>query len=394
MQTSRRTFLQAAASSAVGSALAASAMGQIGSDLPNQGMDAWGAVEPSGKKLKILMLGGTGFLGPRLVRYAMLRGHEVTLFNRGRRPNPFPELEFIQGNRDPEIDPGLQPLQDEIDKGRRWDLVLDTSAYFKRTAQASADVLKDACDQYLFVSTLCAYENWGALRNADESAPLAMDGPEDSENVNVDYCYLQSLCERIFAERIPGKHTIIRPGLIVGPGDYSDRFTYWPVRVRRGGEVLVAGEHTDPIQWIDVRDLARFIVHCGEQKHFGSFNCCGPSGVGTIGELVYACKAITGSNASLTWIDDAEFLETNQIRPWAEMPLWADPENEELGGVNSYNNAKALAAGMELRPLGDTIRDTLAYWDALPDERRAQLRAGIAAEREAEVLGLWKNRQG
>jgi len=389
MAHSRRAFLQQSAGAALG-AIAAASLAARADELIEV---AFGEVAPAPKKLDILMLGGTGFLGPQLVRYATARGHTVTLFNRGQRaPEMFPDHETIIGNRDPDIEPGLAPLEQAIADGRRWDAVLDTSAYVQRTARAGAEVLKDATDQYLFVSTICAYTDWATIVNGDEDNELATMEDETNEEVNAHYCELQAICEREFFKAFPDRWTVVRPGLIVGPGDFSDRFTYWPVRIERGGEVLVPGRYNDPIQWIDVRDLAKFIVTLAENKSMGAYHGCGPDHPADMAELVYTCKGVTGSDATFTWIDDMEFLAEHEVRAWQEAPLWADP-NGELAGVNTYSNARSIAAGLTTRPLADTVRDTLVYWHSLPEDRRATLRAGISPEREAEVLAAWHAQQ-
>lgn len=391
MPTTRREFLTTAGAVAIGAA-AGARIARADDDVLGVSTDAWGEMNKSDKPLKILFLGGTGFLGPHTVTYAMERGHELTLFNRGRRaPEMFASLETIVGNRDPDIEPGLEPLREQVEQGRRWDVVIDTSAYVQRTARATAELLEKSCDQYLFISSICAYADWTAHVGGDESIALATMEDETLEDVNTHYCELQAICENEFTKVYPARHTIIRPGLIVGPRDYSDRFTYWPLRVERGGEVLAPGRVSDPMQWIDVRDLARFIVVCCEKKNFGDYNACGPVYPSNMGELLYGCKAVTGGDATFTWIDDDAFLAEHEVRAWQEAPLWASP-NSEMGGVNTWSNAKAVKAGLTTRPLADTVRDTLVYFHQLPPERQAQLRAGMSEEKEKQVLVAWHNR--
>lgn len=334
------------------------------------------------------MLGGTGFLGPHTVRYALERGHEVTIFNRGRtNTDLFPDLERIVGNRDPNIDEGLGGLE-----GREFDAVIDTSASIPRWVRESCGALKDNTGQYLFVSSICAHANWTSTVGGDENSPLDTLEDPATEDVRQHYCAMKAECERSAHAAMPGKVTVVRPGLIVGPGDYSDRFTYWPVRVRRGGEVLAPGDGLDPAAWIDARDLAEFLVTLLENRDLRDFNASGPNSPADMAELLYGCKAVTGGDASFTWIDDHGFLAEQNVRGWVEMPIWMPRQNPDQAGANTWDNARALEAGLSCRPLAETVRDTLEWWETLPEERRGQLRAGISAEREREVLAAWAGR--
>ena len=335
------------------------------------------------RKLRILFLGGTGFLGPHTVRYALERGHEVTLFNRGRtNTDLFPELETIIGNRDPGIDEGLAGLE-----GREWDAVIDTSGYVPRITGASAELLADSVGQYLFVSTICQYDNWaeGGTNGTEERPRATLDDPT-TEDVSTHYCALKAYCERAVEEAMPGRVTQIRPGLIVGPRDGTDRFTYWPVRIDRGGEVLAPGKPSDPTQYIDVRDLARFMVLCLEQGLTEAYNVVrNPM---PFGDLLSACLATIDSDAELTWVP-ADFLAEHDVQAWRDLPAWADSDSA-LAGSLTWSADKALAAGLTISPIEDTIRDTLAWFRSLPDERQAELRAGLDAEKEASVLAAWR----
>ena len=224
---------------------------------------------PAQQKLKILMLGGTGFLGPHTVQYALDRGHEVTLFNRGKTNNDlFPDLERIVGNRDPDIDAGLSGLKD-----REWDAVIDTSGFVPRIVGASSGLLGDNVGQYLFVSTICQYNDWmeGEQLRTEDWPRGTLEDPT-TEDVRTHYCYLKAYCELAAEQSMPGRVTQIRPGLIVGPRDNTDRFTYYPMRADRGGEMLAPGAPSNLTQYIDVRDLAAFMVHCLEQKLTDSYN--------------------------------------------------------------------------------------------------------------------------
>ena len=364
MPTSRRKF--------IGASLAAVSLASV----------PLGALGAADRKLKVLLLGGTGFLGPHTVRYALQRGHEVTLFNRGRtNADLFPELETIIGNRDPEIDTGLDGL-----KGREWDAVIDTSGYVPRITGASAGLLADRVGQYLFVSTICQYDNWaeGGTNGTEDRPGATLDDPA-TEDVGTHYCALKAYCERAVEEAMPGRVTQIRPGLIVGPRDNTDRFTYWPVRIDEGGEVLAPGKPSDLTQYIDVRDLARFMVHCLEQKLAEPYNVVrNPM---PFGDLLSACVETIDADAELTWVP-ADFLAQHDVQAWRDVPAWADSDSA-LAGSLTWSADKALSAGLRISPVENTIRDTLAWFRSLPGERQEGLRAGLSAEKEASVLAAW-----
>ena len=341
---------------------------------------------PAQDKLNILFLGGTGFLGPHTVQYAIDRGHEVTLFNRGRTNNDlFPDLEKIVGNRDPEVDDGLSGLE-----GRRWDAVIDTSGFVPRIVGASASLLADNVDQYLFVSTICQYNDWleGDKFRTEDWPRGTLEDPT-TEDVGTHYCYLKAYCEIAAEQAMPGKVTQIRPGLIVGPRDNTDRFTYWPVRAERGGEMIAPGRPTDMTQYIDVRDLAEFMVHCVEQKLTDDFNLVRQAM--PWGEFLDACVGVADNDASLTWIP-GEFLAEHELESWRQLQMWADADSPMSGSL-TWSSAKALNAGLRIRPVEETIRDTVAWYQSLPADRQAEMRSGIPAEKEAEVLKAWHDSQ-
>lgn len=330
-------------------------------------------------KKKILILGGTGFLGPALVELAQPRGHTVTLFNRGKtQPHLFPDVEKLQGDRDG----NLKALE-----GRKWDAVIDTSGYVPRLVRASAELLAPNVEQYLFVSTISVYKDM-SRSGIDEDAAVATVEDEKTEDVSKHYGALKALSEKAAEAAMPGRATIVRPGLIVGPGDPTDRFTYWPVRVARGGEVLAPGDGEDPVQFIDVKDLAAFILGLVESKVTGVFNATGPASTLSMRELLEACKQATGSEATFTWAD-AAFLEQQKVNPWSDMPVWIPRSDAETGGMGRVSNARALARGLTFRPRVDTARDTLAWFKTLPPERQAKLGSGLTPEREREVLTAW-----
>ncbi len=331
-----------------------------------------------GDKLKILVLGGTGFLGPHLVEGMLQRGHTPTLFNRGKtRPNLFPDVEKLRGDRDG----GLAVLQ-----GRRWDAVIDTSGYVPRVVRASAEMLAPNVRQYVFVSSISVYADT-TTPNPDETHPVATMPDPSVEEVMEFYGALKALCEQAAEAALPGRTTNIRPGLIVGPGDPTDRFSYWPIRISQGGEVLAPGNPNDPVQVIDVRDLASFILTTLEKGHVGVYNATGPEAPLSIEAMLTACKRVSGSDATFTWAS-AEFLEAQQVAPWSDMPVWVPPVGDGVG-MGTTSSARAIARGLTYRPLDDTIRATLDWWATLPPERRAKLRAGITREREAAVLAAW-----
>lgn len=366
----------------------------------------------AGKGLKILFLGGTGMLGPHVIRILIDRGHEVTLFNRGNRDELFPDLEFIQGNRIVEVEPGLKPLQDEIDKGRTWDAVIDTASVHK-WVEDSAKLLKDAAGHYTYISSLSVYADHSKV-GLDEDDALATMPDEVADGITAlpydmqYYGAVKARSEAAARESFPAGALIHRPGLLVGPRDFTHRFTYWPCRVREGGEVLAPGQPDHAIQFIDVRDLAAFMVLGIEQKLTGTFNVNGPVGGGmTIGTLLDTCKQATASDATFTWAD-AQWLAEQDVHAWAQMPVWIPPVGESAG-FHARDLSRAARAGLTTRPLETTIADTLQWFDEeyLPQRRQAiEARGeevtpfsfggnvpGLTREREAELLAMWKARQ-
>ncbi|WP_224247535.1 SDR family oxidoreductase [Hyalangium gracile] len=333
-------------------------------------------------KKKILILGGTGFLGPALVEAAKPRGHTLTLFNRGKtRPGLFPEVEKLQGDRDGNL---------EALKGRQWDVVIDTSGYVPRVVRASAELLAPNVERYLFVSTISVYKDMD-VHGIDESAAVATVEDEKTEDVSQHYGALKALSEKAAEAAMPGRTTVVRPGLIVGEGDPTDRFTYWPVRVARGGEVLAPGDGADPVQFIDVRDLASFILGLVEQRTVGTFNATGPASTLLMRELLEACRTANGGDARFTWVDADWLVEQQKVMPWSDMPIWI-PRSGDSKGMGRVSTARALAHGLKCRPTVDTARDTLAWFKTLPPERQQKLRSGLAPERESAVLAAWHQR--
>ena len=336
---------------------------------------------PRPKPLRILILGGTGFIGPHQVRYAVERGHKVTVFNRGKtNPGSVPAgVERLEGDRNGKLD---------ALKGREWDAVIDNPSTLPRWVRDAATLLQDSAGQYVFISTISVYKD-NSRPGEDESGALAeLADPTVEQVTGETYGGLKALAEKEALKAFPGKATIVRPGLIVGPGDPTDRFTYWPVRIARGGEVLAPGTPNDPVQFIDGRDLAEWTIRLVEQKTFGTFNATGPQHPLTVAEMLHGIKAVTTAGAQFTWVS-ADFLEAQKVAPWGDMPVWIPPAGE-YAGFGSRSIARAVAAGLTFRSLADTASATLAYHESRDAERKAKFRSGIKPEREAEVLAAWK----
>src|SRR5881275_2605900 len=341
--------------------------------------------EKSAKPLRILILGGTGFTGPYQVRYALSRGHKITTFNRGKtHPGELPkEVEQLIGNRNGQLD---------ALKNRQWDVAIDNPTTVPGWIRDAAQILKGNVERYVFISTISVYADTG--QGVDETAPLAKyDGPdpykETIEAVKASgyktYGPLKVLSEKEAEKWFPGKTLIIRPGLIVGPRDETDRFTYWPVRIDRGGEVLAPGKPNDPVQFIDARDLAEWTIRMAENRETGIYNATGPAKALGIGRMLDGIKAGLQSSATFTWVTE-DFLTQHKVEPWSDMPVWTGKES----GLARAKIDRALNKGLTFRPLTETAHDTLAWFKSLPQDRQSKLRAGLTPEREAEVLAAWK----
>jgi 2'-hydroxyisoflavone reductase len=339
-----------------------------------------GIAAPARKR--ILILGGTGFLGPATVEAALARGHQLTLFNRGRtRPGLFPDVEKLTGDRDPRKGEGLKALA-----GRQWDAVIDNSGHYPRMVGASAKLLAGAVKQYVFISSISAYAE-ESEEGADETARVATMADPAIEQMGPNFenfGALKALSERAAEEGMPGCVTVVRPGYIVGPDDPSGRFTYWPVRVDRGGEILAPGEPGDPVQFIDVRDLGGWLVKVVEDGTTGVFNATGPEKRLGMGELLAACQRATTTKGALTWVS-TEFLEKQQK---LELPIWAAYQGKTKGS-HTRKIARALDAGLRFRPHEATVKDTLAWYKTQGPGGRVKL-AGPAPEQEAAVLAAWR----
>ncbi|HUI61618.1 MAG TPA: NAD-dependent epimerase/dehydratase family protein [Steroidobacteraceae bacterium] len=336
------------------------------------------------RPLRILILGGTRFIGVHMTQFAIDRGHTVTLFNRGRtNADLFPNVEHLHGDRDNQLD-SL--------RGRKWDAVIDTSGYVPRHVRLSAQLLAPNIRQYLFISSISVYAS--LAQPATEDSPVGTIPDETVEDIGGgNYGPLKALCEKAALAALPGRTTVFRPGLIVGPEDNSDRFTYWPARAARGGEILAPGSPADPIQVIDVRDLAAFTVHALEQRTLGTFNVDSPPGRFSMGDLLAASIAAANELARpaspprAVWVP-GDFLEKEKVAPWSDMPVWLPPEGETAGAAKT-SVARALKAGLTNRPLAQTVHDTLAWHLARPEAEREKLKAGIATDREQQVLAAW-----
>lgn len=333
--------------------------------------------------MRLLILGGTIFLGRHLVAAALARGHAVTLFNRGQHnPDLFPDVDKLRGDRTV----SLAALA-----GRQWDAVIDTSGYVPRVVRLAAATLADRVAHYTFISSLSVYAD-PSRPGVDETSPVGrIDDPTTEEITGESYGPLKALCEQAAEAALPGRTLVIRPGLIVGPYDPTDRFTYWPRRVAQGGEVLAPGRPGYETQIIDARDLAAWTLDMVEARRVGVYNATGPATPLTLGEALATSRAVSGSDATVTWVDEAFLLEQG-AQPWTELPLWVPESDPAMAGFNKFSIDRALAAGLTFRPLTDTVSDTLA-WDATRDPATPP-RAGLTREREAEMLKAWHTQRG
>ena len=344
------------------------------------------------KPLRILILGGTGFTGPYQIQYALSRGHKITTFNRGKtHPGELPkEVEQLIGDRNGQLD---------ALKGRKWDVAIDNPTSIPVWVRDAAQVLKGNVDRYVFISTISVYAPI-SKPGANEDAPLQKyTGPDAMKETRESliaskfalYGPLKALSEAEAEKWFPNKTLIIRPGLIVGPRDETDRFTYWPVRIDRGGEVLAPGDPTDPVQFIDARDLAEWTIRMVENGATGKYNATGPAKKLGVGEMLETIKGAEKANANFTWVK-ADVLDAQKVSAWSDMPVWIPPVGEEAG-MSQVSIQRALDKGLTFRPLGDTARDTLAWFKSQPAERQSKLRAGVAPEKEKEVLTVWHNKK-
>lgn len=325
--------------------------------------------------MKLLLLGGTGFLGRHLVEAALSRRHTITLFHRGQTyPDLFPDIERIKGDREKDL---------AVLKGRHWNSVIDTCGYLPRMVRDSAQFFSAAVDHYTFISTLDAYGVTNMV-GIDESYSAGTLTDPVEEITATTYGPLKALCEQAAENALPGRVLIIRPGLIVGPSDPTDRFSYWPRRMAQGGEILVPDRKDQPVQFIDVRDLAQWTIHMVEMAQTGIYNTTGPDYALTLEQVLEQCRLVCESNARFTWVSEA-FLTEHEVMPWMELPLCIP---STLGvGLSAVNSDKAMKAGLTFRPLAGTIRDTLAWEIGHPTEISSG--ASLKPEREKELLKIW-----
>jgi 2'-hydroxyisoflavone reductase len=376
MRMIRREFVKLAALSASGIATWPSLAG------------AADGTKRAAKPLRILILGGTGFTGPHQVRYALARGHRITLFNRGRQPNEWPhEVEQLVGDRNVG---DLKALE-----GRSWDVCIDNPTTLPFWVRDAGRVLHGKVKHYIFVSTVSVYASDEAA--ADESAAVATYPGKDAMAETLEsfhahgelYGPLKAISEEEAYRQFPHRTTVIRPGLIVGPGDPTDRFTYWPVRLSRGGEVLAPGDGADPVQFIDAHDLAEWTVRMAESRTFGTFNATGPEHALNMREMLAGIASAIHSDARITWVS-ADFLQQQKVEPWSDMPVWV-PGQGDTAGFARRSIRKAVAAGLVFRPLSTTASETLAWFRGLPEERQAKLLTGLAPDREVALLAKWND---
>lgn len=391
----RRDFMARAGGLAAVSALGPSALaGMIGRG-------------PEGRKLKVLILGGTGQLGPFIVERAVANGHTMTLFNRGRTgPDLFPDLEHIQGDRYSD----LSGLEQAVADGRQWDAVIDTFTYVPKTVTDAMDVLMPAMGQFVVISTTSVYAS-NNEPGMDEDAPVARvadevaAGIKTHREVGMHYGAMKARVEAAAQERFPGKVTVIRPGLIVGARDTTGRYSYWPIRGSEGGRMIGPGTGGDYVQIVDVRDLGDFVIRCVEQRHTDVFHAVNPGGTRTIGDVVGSACRVGDAGTEPVWVP-AGFLADNGVQAWQHMPAWVPNDAPGYGGFGRMNTDRAVKAGLTTRGLDDLHRSTLDYYrgraeelraergDAFVEDWKKQIRGGLSPEKEAEVLALWDARGG
>ncbi|HLI66216.1 MAG TPA: NAD-dependent epimerase/dehydratase family protein [Caulobacteraceae bacterium] len=373
--TTRRTLVQMGA------------LGLTALAWPEPLLAAQRAVNP----MRILILGGTGFTGPHQVRYALARGHTVTTFNRGREKMDWPgPVEELIGDRNTG---DLKALE-----GREWDVCIDNPTTLPKWVRDAGQVLQGKVKQYIFISTISVYAA-NDTPNADETAALVPYTGKDAFAESVEtmrstpelYGSLKALSEKEAEHWFPGETTVIRPGLIVGPGDETDRFTYWPVRLARGGEVLAPGDGGDPVQFIDARDLAEWTIRMAEQRTFGVFNGNGPAHPLDMRGMLEGIERGVQTHPELVWVS-TKFLDAENVNAWSDMPVWV-PGQGDTAGFHRRDHRRAIGAGLTFRPVPVTAADTLAWFKTLPADRQAKLRSGLTADREAALLAKWKASQ-
>jgi 2'-hydroxyisoflavone reductase len=375
--STRRDFLRVT-TGAAGGALAAALLAGCARAASSPSAAAPRRAAP--RPLDLLILGGTGFIGPHLVQHAVARGHRVTIFTRGRRTADLPaSVERLVGDRNGQLD---------ALRGRRWDAVIDDSATNPEWVRQSTALLKDSVGRYLFTSSTGVYYPY-LVRGVDESTPVRTEA-DDPKDGSATFGVAKARCERVTQDAFGDRALVVRPTYIVGPGDTTDRFPYWPVRLARGGETLAPGRRDDAVQIVDVRDLAAFMVTLVEQERSGIYNAAGPAQPLTFGRFLEQAAAVVNSTSRLVWVDDYAFLAQQGI---TEAIPWVMLKGNDFGHTH-VRNARALAAGLAFRPLADTVRDTLAWWPTVPEARRRAPRFAIEPEQEIAALTAWRARTG
>jgi len=392
--SSRREFLAGTAAAGVGLGLGGVPDLGAGREVGGGGGGSGAVASPlqevsrSPNPMRILILGGTAFLGPAEVEYAQARGHTVTLFNRGRtNPHLFPGVEKLIGDR---ATPDYSALE-----GREWDAVIDNSANVASWVKDSTEALRSAGGRYLYVSSISAHKD-NSIIGMTEDGPVFSEEEYDEATASggergAPFGHQKAQAERLTFRSFGDRGIVVRPGLIVGPGDRSGRFTYWPVRIDRGGEVVAPGDGTSWAQIVDVRDLGAFMVHLVEQEASGTFNATGPESPLSMAGMLYGIRAITSTPVTITWVDE-ELLREHEVGAWMEMPVWVYA-SEEMRGFSAYDCSKAIAAGLSFRPLADTALATLEWWKSLPPEEQT-MRTGLDPEKEAAILRDWHAGRG
>lgn len=385
MSPTRRDFVKSVGIAGAGLSLAgAAACGDSSPRVGEDGAGGGGAPDPK----RILILGGTGLIGPHMVRYAVERGHEVSIFTRGRREADLPDsVERLVGDRNDDH---------TALEGREWDIVLDNNAQDYRWVQTSTELLKDATDYYLFVSSISAYalEGFGWDRSDTVmTEPLVgvdyarIQPPEGwSQGDDAPYGLMKTLSEDIVHAAFPQNGTVVRPGLIVGPGDLTERWTYWPRRMSEGGEVLAPGNPEHANQIIDQRDLTEWIVRLAENGTTGDFNGTGPADRLSMGSMLDQIGSAVTEPYELTWVDES-FLEAQGVRPWSDLPAWIPGDPLMFVDVSA-----SVAAGLTFRPIATTARDTIEWDRNRTEEERGESQFGMSRERERELLDAWHAR--
>jgi 2'-hydroxyisoflavone reductase len=325
--------------------------------------------------MRILVLGGTVFLGRHLVEAGLQKGHEITLFNRGQtNADLFPEVEKLRGDRDGDLG--------SLSK-HKWDVVIDTSGYFPRIVEKTAQALEHSVEHYIYVSSISVYADYREVGIQEGYLTGVLEDPHIEEINGETYGPLKALCEDRLERALPGKVLNIRPGLIVGPNDPTDRFTYWPHRIAQGGQILVPGSKQRRLQFIDVRDLSEWIIRMAELKKTGVYNAAGPRDELTMEAFVAACNP----DGDYIWMED-EFLLEREVEVFTELPFWIPANDEKWAGFLQVNIDKALEDGLSFRPLSETIRDTLAW----SEQRKTAFAKGMTPTREQQLIADYRQR--